>query len=233
MPVINIFDERVEKFNEEAKLHLEEEMFGDEVLSKEESQELLSIEEIAALLEISEEDARFLMSCGMFKTYRTGDENRIKKKSIEEKEKIIKAALEYRDKKTITVPELGKILGLGKTAVYRLVNKCYFKSYVVCGVVRVDVESFDEWYAGQFHYKKVDGERPGKKYGSTISSHTLGKVLGISKSTGFDLLNRGEIEYVMINGKRRVPIENYWNWYNNQSKYKMVKTIEEVEGYAY
>lgn len=64
-----------------------------------------------------------------------------------------------------------RILGLGKTATYRLINQCRFKTYLVLGKMRVDVDSFEDWYAGQFHYKKVNGERPGKKYGKTLSPY--------------------------------------------------------------
>ena len=67
----------------------------------------------------------------------------------------------------MSVPDVMRILGLGKTATYRLINQCRFKTYLVLGKMRVDVDSFEDWYAGQFHYEKVNGERPGKKYGKT------------------------------------------------------------------
>ena len=233
MAVNNIFDKKVAEFNEKVKQHLQEEMFGKDKLNADFEWELLSIDDIATLLDISEDDAKFLFNAGVFKTYRVGNEYRAKRKSVEEKEKVINAALGYRDKNTITVPDLGKILNIGKTAVYRLVNKCYFKSYIVCGEIRIDVESFDEWYASQFHYKKIDGERPGKKYGDTMNPTTIGKVLGIPKSVGLDLLNNGKIEYIVVDGKRRVPKENFWKWYSTQDKYKIVRSIEEVEKYVY
>lgn len=231
MPVVNIFKERVENFNKESEKRLKEELFGN--AKSEEEWETYSIDEVADILSITKEEAKDLFNCKIFNLYRVGNEYRAKKKSVEDKEKILKAAFNYRDKKTMSVGDLGRILALGKTCAYRLVNKCYFKSYLICGVLRVDTESFDDWYASQFHYKKVDGERPGKKYGNTYSSTTLGKVLGIAKSTGYDLLNSGQIEYIVIDGKRRITDEAFWKWYTNQDKYKMVKTLEEAEGYVY
>ena len=59
------------------------------------------------------------------------------------------------DKKSISVPEMAKMLGLGKTDSYWLVHKRYFKTVLVGGKMRILVDSFEEWYAGQFHYKKV------------------------------------------------------------------------------
>lgn len=144
------------------------------------------------------------MNCGLFKTYRVGNEYRASKKSVEENKKIVKAVLTYQDKKTMSVPDVMRILGLGKTATYRLINQCRFKTYLVLGKMRVDVDSFEDWYAGQFHYEKVNGERPGKKYGKTLSPLTVAKVLGIPRSTANDLMNDGIVEFIWVDGKRRI-----------------------------
>lgn len=52
-------------------------------------------------------------------------------------------------------------LGLGKTDSYWLVKKNYFEIRLIAGKMRVMVDSFEKWYTGQFHYKKVNGELPG------------------------------------------------------------------------
>lgn len=232
MAIVNIFTDRVDNFNSETEKRLRSELFSDEKQKADEDWITYLVEEISEGLDISYDDALFLVNCGAFKKYRAGKEYRVKKKDVEQKKKIITSALTYRDKKTISVMELSRILGLGKTSTYRLVNKCCFKSYVVCGVLRVDIESFEEWYAGQFHYIKVDKERPGKKYGKTFCPSTLGKILNVSKTTGHDLLNNGLIEYIIVDGKRRVLEDSFWKWYNNQDKYTMIKSIQEVEGYV-
>lgn len=109
----------------------------------------------------------------------------------------------------MTVPDVMRILGLGKTAAYRLINQCRFKTYLVFGKMRVDVDSFEEWYAGQFHYKKINGERPGKKYGKTISPLTVAKVLGIPRSTANDLMNNGIVEFIWVENKRHIIQEKF------------------------
>ena len=63
----------------------------------------------------------------------------------------------YLDKKSISVPEMRRILGLGKTESYWLIKKGYFKTIMLFGKIRVMTDSFEEWYANQFHYKKTDG----------------------------------------------------------------------------
>ena len=60
----------------------------------------------------------------------------------------------------MSVPEMGKMLGLGKVESYWLVKKNYFKTIQVDGRMRVMLDSFEDWYAGQFHYKKAVSYTP-------------------------------------------------------------------------
>lgn len=231
MAIYNMFDERVDKFNEENETKRLAEMFAKSNADDVEW-ESYSMAEIQKLLSVTAEEALKLINSGLFKTYRVGNEYRASKKSVQENRKIIKAMLTYQNNKTMTVPDVMRILGLGKTATYRLINQCRFKTYLVFGKMRVDVDSFEEWYAGQFHYKKVNGERPGKKYGKTISPLTVAKVLGIPRSTANDLMNDGIVEFIWVENKRRIIQESFDKWYSSQSKYTKIMEIEEVENYV-
>lgn len=226
MAFVNMFNDRVEQFNLREENERLAELFSDEKLQEEAQWQAYSVKEISRLFSISEEEALKLMNCGLFKTYRVGNEYRASKKSVEENRKFVKAVLTYQDKKTMSVPDVMRILGLGKTATYRLINQCRFKTYLVLGKMRVDVDSFEDWYAGQFHYEKVNGERPGKKYGKTLSPLTVAKVLGIPRSTANDLMNDGIVEFIWVDGKRRIKRESFDKWYASQSKYTKVKEIE-------
>lgn len=66
------------------------------------------------------------------------------------------------NKKSMSVPEMRRLLGLGKTESYWLIKKRYFETIIIAGKMRVMVESFNEWYDNQLHYKKVNGDPPGK-----------------------------------------------------------------------
>lgn len=228
----NMFLERVEDFNEASEQERLAEMLSEQDARAEAEWETYSVSEVQSLLKLTEDEARKLVKSGIFKTYRVGNEYRTKKKSFDEQKRVVQAMLSYRNKRTITVPDVQRILGLGKTATYRLINQLYFKTYLVFGTMRVDVESFEEWYASQFHYKKVDGERPGKKYGNTIAPDTMVKVLGVPKSTAYDLMRKGKVDYILIDGHRRVLRESFENWLASQDKYKPVKAISEVENYV-
>ncbi|MDO4174064.1 MAG: hypothetical protein Q4D42_04815 [Eubacteriales bacterium] len=60
------------------------------------------------------------------------------------------------NKTSMSVPEMRRMLGLGKTASYWLVKKNYFETIVVAGRMRIMLDSFESWYQSQTHYKKVD-----------------------------------------------------------------------------
>lgn len=94
-----------------------------------------------------------------------------------------------RVKTSMSVPEMGKMLGLGKVESYWLVKKNYFKTIQVAGRMRVMLDSFEDWYAGQFHYKKVDGTPPGEKWRhTTMSVPEMADLLGLKSGTAYDLV---------------------------------------------
>lgn len=87
--------------------------------------------------------------------------------------------MEQPKKKTsMSVREMGRLLGLGKTESYYLVKKNYFKVITVGATMRVMIPSFEEWYANQSFYKKVDGPEPGSQLKLTsMSAEELGALL--------------------------------------------------------
>ena len=72
-----------------------------------------------------------------------------------------KEAILEKSKKTMSVPEMRRLLGLKKTDSYWLVHRNFFQTYIVNGQMRVDIASFEKWYANQVKHKKVNGEEPG------------------------------------------------------------------------
>lgn len=66
-----------------------------------------------------------------------------------------------RKKTSMSVMEMGRMLGLKKTDSYYLMHKGWFETITVNGHFRVMVDSFEEWYQNQTHYKKV--KQPEKK----------------------------------------------------------------------
>lgn len=115
----NMFTERVEGFNRDNERQLMAGYFNEKIQGRELEDiewETFSVSEIQSILSLSEDEARKLLKSGLFKVHRIGNEYRASKKSVEENKNIVIAMTTYQDKKTMTVRDMSRILGLGKTA---------------------------------------------------------------------------------------------------------------------
>ncbi len=130
--------------------------------------------------------------------------------------------ISQRKKSSMSVKEMGNILGLKKVEAYWLIKKGFFETKVVAGVYRVIIESFEEWYAAQFHYEKTDGSPPGTKYGEILSIKDIAKDLGISEGTARNIIKKNPIQTIIVNDYVRVKKSSYDNWYKNQLRYNKV-----------
>lgn len=132
-------------------------------------------------------------------------------------------------KKSMSVREMRRLLGLGKTEAYWLVKKNYFDTVIIAGKMRVMIESFENWYANQLHYKKIIGEAPGKNWTSiTMSIQEIASLLGIAEGTLYDLMKKKPFKTVKVGMYTRIYIDSFEDWYNSQSHYKKVIKNEEV-----
>lgn len=132
-------------------------------------------------------------------------------------------------KKSMSVREMRRLLGLGKTESYWLVKKNYFDTVIIGGKMRVMIESFENWYANQLHYKKIIGEAPGKNWTSiTMSIQETARLLGIAEGTLYDLMKKKPFKTVKVGMYTRIYIDRFEDWYNSQSHYKKVIKNEEV-----
>lgn len=132
-----------------------------------------------------------------------------------------------RKRTSMSVPEMGRLLGLGKTESYWLIKKNYFKTITVGGTMRVMIDSFEEWYANQFKYQKVDGTPPGEELKkTTYSVEELGQRLGLKEATAYELVAKGHFKIAEALGKRRVTKESFEKWYASQSDYRTVEDQE-------
>lgn len=136
-------------------------------------------------------------------------------------------------KRSMSVPEMRKLLGIKKTESYWLVHKNYFKTELINGTMRVDIASFEKWYANQTKHKKVTGEKPGAQLcAASYSFRDVANMLGEYDGTIYDLWNRKGLPTVTVNYRKRIPREIFDSWYENQNEYHKVDgpaTIEEIE----
>lgn len=89
------------------------------------------------------------------------------------------------------------------------------------------IDSFEEWYANQFKYQKVDGTPPGEELKkTTYSMEELGQRLGLKEATAYELVAKGHFDVVDVLGKRRVTKESFERWYASQTDYRTVEDQE-------
>ena len=129
--------------------------------------------------------------------------------------------MEPKLKRTISVREMGQLLGLRKVESYWLVHKGYFDTVLVGDKMRVVIDSFEAWYASQVKYRKINGEPPGSKLRQeSYSAKDIAEMLEISEDTAYYIINRCQLPTVLVNCWKRVPKQDFDSWYASQSRYR-------------
>ena len=129
--------------------------------------------------------------------------------------------LPSREKKYMTASEMGELLGLKKTDRYWLLHQHHFEWEEVLGLYRINIASFEKWYANQIKYKKVTGEEPGKELKEwTYSPAEIAELLGTTDWIVYELIKAKKVETVTVDYWKRVTKESFYKWYNSQSRYR-------------
>ena len=135
--------------------------------------------------------------------------------------------------KTMSVPEMRKLLGLKKTESYWLVHRNFFKPEIIGGVMRVDIESFEKWYPNQVKHKKVNGEAPGKELTKTCYSfQEAANLLGVNNANLYEIWKKDNHKTITVDFVMRIPKEEFEKWYEQQDVYKKadkMPTISDME----
>ncbi len=154
------------------------------------------------------------------------EKGKMNTEKYEELIKEVKANSPYKrlssaKKKWMSVSEMGELLGLKKTDRYWLVHKNFFETKEIAGKMRVNIESFEKWYANQIKYHKVNGEEPGKELKEwSYSVPELAEMLEVTDGVVYDLIKRNNIEVVIVDYWKRVPKAAFQKWYDGQSRYR-------------
>ena len=144
-----------------------------------------------------------------------------------------KEAILEKSKKTMSVPEMRRLLGLKKTDSYWLVHRNFFQTYIVNGQMRVDIASFEKWYANQVKHRKVNGAEPGAELmKSSYSFRDAANLLGIHSSNLYEIWRDQNLKTITVDFTKRIPIEVFEEWYEHQIMYQKVgrmPTITDLE----
>lgn len=132
-----------------------------------------------------------------------------------------------KEKTTMSVPEMQRMLGLKKTDAYWLVHKKVFDTILVEKKMRVVIASFEKWYANQLRHLKVNGPPPGAELRAySISVKEMAELLGVSDDVAYAIIKRDKIETFEAEHRKRIRKDVFEKWYQGQSKYR---TTEERE----
>ena len=129
--------------------------------------------------------------------------------------------------KTMSVRKIAQVLGLKKTDAYWLVHKGCFETISLQGIMRINIESFEHWYANQVKHKKVNGPPPGEELRAySYSVQEMAELLGITKYIAYDLIKRCHIDTFTVDGWSRIRKDVFHKWYNSQTKYRTTEDCE-------
>jgi len=126
-----------------------------------------------------------------------------------------------KKKTTMSVTEMRKLLGLGKTDSYWLVHKNCFETIMVNGKMRIVIDSFEKWYANQIKHVKVDGPPPGEELRSySYSVRDVAQMLSIDESSVYYLIKRDQIPTFKVETWTRIRKKDFDKWYASQNKHR-------------
>ena len=126
----------------------------------------------------------------------------------------------------MTVPEMGKLLGLKKTDRYWLVHKNVFESKEIAGKMRINIASFEKWYDSQSRYRtKEDREKDAIVEEATITMPEMARLLGLTRSQVYQILRNPKyshfFETIVIAEKKRITKENFQKFLEGQDQFHL------------
>ena len=126
-----------------------------------------------------------------------------------------------KKKTTMSVTEMRKLLGLGKTDSYWLVHKNCFETIMVNGKMRIVIDSFEKWYANQIKHVKVGGPPPGEELRAySYSVRDVAQMLSIDESSVYCLIKRDRIPTFKVETWTRIRKKDFDKWYAAQNKHR-------------
>ncbi len=125
-------------------------------------------------------------------------------------------------RKSFTVSELRKMLGIQKTESYWILKHRKIETVRINGRIRILQSSFDKWYANQTKYHIIGGPEPGAELrANSYSPKDLMEILDVSEYVAYTLIAKGCFETFTADYTIRVTKESFDRWYASQDKYRL------------
>ncbi len=116
-------------------------------------------------------------------------------------------------KKSMSVREMGNLLGVKKTESYWIVHKNYFETRIIHGRMRVMVDSFEEWYKNQCEYIKVEEVNSVAK--TLYTTAEIADILQITRQTAYQLIHKDLFKSIKTDKGYRIVKSSFDEWLDN------------------
>ncbi len=116
-------------------------------------------------------------------------------------------------KKSMSVREMGNLLGVKKTESYWIVHKNYFETRIIHGRMRVMVDSFEEWYKNQCEYIKVAEVNSVAK--TLYTTAEIADILQITRQTAYQLIHKDLFKSIKTDKGYRIVKSSFDEWLDN------------------
>ena len=119
------------------------------------------------------------------------------------------------EKDSISIPELRKMLGIGKTESYWLIQNRGIKTFQLRGCMRVRNKDFWDWYDNQTKHRLLQGPPPGRALQETsYSVRELTQLLAVSRDTIYALMKKDVFDTFQADNHTRITKNSFERWYN-------------------
>lgn len=113
-------------------------------------------------------------------------------------------------KTSMSVREMGNLLGVKKTESYWIVHKNYFETRIIHGRMRVMVDSFEEWYKNQCEYIKVEEANSVAK--TLYTTAEIADILQITRQTAYQLIHKDLFKSIKTDKGYRIVKSSFDEW---------------------
>ena len=128
--------------------------------------------------------------------------------------------------KSYSARDIAEILMIDETTAYDIIKKNNLPTIMVDYWMRVPREAFEQWYAGQNHYRNhEDREKEQALKQGSLSMPEMASYLGITRQQVYGILRdrrfQSWFEYVVISGQKRVTWESFDRFLDSQEQYRL------------
>lgn len=124
--------------------------------------------------------------------------------------------------------DISQLLEIPEYRVYDLIKEKKWETVTVGYWTRIKRDSFEKWYRGQKHYRKVEDRQNDEDLeNATITFPQAAAMLGMTRKGFYSVLRSKEyaqfFEIVEVAGRNRITKASFGRFLNGQDQYNLVK----------